>query len=78
MKIPVQYRIILLIFVQIILFQSIDFGMDLMNKPDSYLVNLGIGIFAGTITLMLYCLKKLGDYANTYINEQDKNNKHKN
>jgi hypothetical protein len=63
-------KIILIIFAHLILFQTLSFGMDLMNKPDSYVVNLGVAIFTVNIALILYLLKKLLDNAIKFINEE--------
>ena len=68
-------KIVLLIFAQLILFQTLSFGADLMNKPDSYVANLGLALLTANIALMLYLLKKLLDNVLKFNNEENQKEK---
>lgn len=71
MKISTGWKIIFCIFALIGLFQVYELGFTLMNKPDSYLANLGLVIFGATIASTIYCFIQGVKNCILFIQEQE-------
>lgn len=55
MKISSGWKVIFCIFALLGLTQVYELGFTLMNKPDSYLANLGLVMFGAIIASTIYC-----------------------
>lgn len=72
MKIPTGWKIIFYIFALLGLFQVYDLGFYLMNRPDSFLANLGLVLFGGIIASTIYCLFQVVKNAILFVKEVEK------
>lgn len=69
MKISTGWKIIFYIFALLGLFQVYEIGFTLMNKPDSFIANAGLVMFAANIGASIYCFFQLTKNAVLYIKE---------
>jgi len=69
MKISSGWKIIFYIFALLGLFQVYEIGFTLMNKPDSFIANAGLIMFAANIGASIYCFFQLIKNATLYIRE---------
>lgn len=72
MKITSGWKIIFYIFAILGLFQVYEVGFMLMNRPDSFLANLGLVMFGAIIALTIYCFFQLTKNTVLFIKEQER------
>jgi hypothetical protein len=72
MKISSGWKIILYIFSLLGLTQMLELSYYLMNRPDSYLANLGLITLGTTIAAIVYCFGNLGKSGLNFIKNIEK------
>jgi len=75
MKASPSVKLILYMFATLIQLQTYEVAFTLMNKPDSFIANIGLALFFTNIACTVYCLVQIYKQVNSIIKKQNKDEK---